>query len=69
MAQAHQIFLGGDFRGTVKIFSETASSFCKRHHSKDKYWDWGPVTIWHNIKGVQFFPHKSLQPSAMQWIY
>ena len=37
----------------------------KKQHFKVNFWKWGPITIWHNIKCVQFFLlQKSLHPTA-----
>ena len=55
-----KIFVYVHFKVTVK-FSESLRQ-AKKQHFTMKFWNWGLITIWHNMKCVQFFSSKIIPP-------
>ena len=50
--------------GYQSTFSEILRQV-KNQHLKVIFWNWGPVTIWHNMRSVQFFTLK--KHSTVHW--
>ena len=36
----------------------------KKQHFKEKFLNWGPIQIWHNLTCVHIFCFKSLHPTV-----